>query len=65
MYLDYLNNFITINGFAEHHNITRVQAIAAITAGKKEHENLIARRKQNNMIRNHFDNKIDKRYNGY
>lgn len=45
MYLDYLNNFLTINFFAEHHGLTRCAAIAIITAGKAEHEELTANRK--------------------
>lgn len=35
MYLDYVNNFITVGCFAEHYNLTESEAIAVITEGRK------------------------------
>ncbi|QDP56636.1 MAG: hypothetical protein Unbinned5089contig1000_22 [Prokaryotic dsDNA virus sp.] len=35
MYLDYWNNFLTIDSFAEHYNIDRNKALNIITRGKK------------------------------
>lgn len=34
MYLDYVNNFLTVEKFAEHYNITENLAKAIINAGK-------------------------------
>lgn len=35
MYLDYCNNFLTVERFAEYHNITKEQAINIINKGKE------------------------------
>ena len=38
MYLDYVNNFLTVEKFAEYYRITNKQALYVITEGKKIHE---------------------------
>ena len=38
MYLDYFNNFLTIERFAEWHAIGEKQAAAIISAGRKIHQ---------------------------
>ena len=35
MYLDYRNNFLTVERFAEYHNITKEQAINIINEGRE------------------------------
>ena len=35
MYLDYKNNFLTVDSFAEHYNIDRNKALNIIARGKK------------------------------
>ena len=35
MYLDYWNNFLTIDSFSEHYNIDRNKALNIIARGKK------------------------------
>jgi len=37
MYLDYVNNFLTVAKFAEHYQITEKKAIEIINKGKQEH----------------------------
>jgi hypothetical protein len=37
MYLDFLNNFLTIDCFASHYNITRDQALNVLSQGKEFH----------------------------
>ena len=34
MYLDYLNNFLTVGVFAEHYGITKEQALGIISIGR-------------------------------
>ncbi len=36
MYLDYWNNFLTVERFAEYHNITKEQANHIIKKGRKQ-----------------------------
>lgn len=38
MYLDYVNNFITVVAFAEHYGFTADQALLAISLGRSVHE---------------------------
>ena len=38
-YLDYLNNYLTAERFAEAHGLTRSAAIELINEGRQEHEN--------------------------
>ncbi len=38
MYLDYVNNFITVARFAEYYHITNEQALYVISEGKRVHE---------------------------
>ena len=37
MYLDYFNNFVTVERFAEYYGITETEAFAVIEAGKRIH----------------------------
>jgi hypothetical protein len=37
MYLDYLNDFLTIRGFAEYYGLTDKGAMRIIDKGRKEH----------------------------
>lgn len=37
MYLDWFNNFATVEKFAEYYGITETEAVAIIDAGKKIH----------------------------
>lgn len=39
MYLDYWNNFLTVDSFAEHYNIDRQKALNIISRGKKLFDN--------------------------
>lgn len=39
MYLDYVNNFITVSKFADHYGITENEANIIIDAGRKISEN--------------------------
>lgn len=41
MYLDYVNNFTTVQGFAYYYNITTEKAKNIINVGKNFHENNI------------------------
>lgn len=47
MYLDYVNNFLSIDKFAEHYGITKKQAISIINKGKKINETSIGDYKHN------------------
>lgn len=38
LYLDWVNNFVSISGFAEHHNISHEDAVTLINIGKELHE---------------------------
>lgn len=38
LYLDYVNNFITLKGFAEHYGMTEVQAQKLLTVCSEFHE---------------------------
>ena len=38
LYLDYINNFITVAGFADRHGFTMAKALNVIDAGREEHE---------------------------
>lgn len=38
LYLDYVNNFLTVDYFAEYHGIQRGQALSLITYGRDCHE---------------------------
>lgn len=37
-YLQYLNDFLTVEGFATYHGLTQSEADAVIRAGKRVHE---------------------------
>jgi hypothetical protein len=39
MYLDYWNNFLTVDSFAEHYNIDRNKALDIISRGYKLYKN--------------------------
>lgn len=39
IYLDWLNNFISVDGFASHYNITTAEANKLIDEGRIIHEN--------------------------
>lgn len=39
MYLDYVNNFLTVEKFAEHYNMTVERAKEIINIGRNFHEN--------------------------
>ena len=41
MYLDWVNNFLTVERFAEYYRITPPQAIAIIELGRKAHEEIL------------------------
>lgn len=38
LFLDYVNNFSSVDGFANHYNFTNDQALAAISIGRKIHK---------------------------
>ena len=38
LFLDYMNNFISVAGFANRYGYTMAQAIQVIDAGREEHE---------------------------
>lgn len=38
MFLDYVNNFITLEAYAAQNGLTKVQALAVISMGKELHE---------------------------
>lgn len=38
LYLDWVNNFVSLSGFAEHHNISHEDAVTLIDIGKELHE---------------------------
>lgn len=44
MYLDWVNNFLTIDVFAEHYGLTLNDASIIIYEGRKEHERLVMER---------------------
>ena len=44
MYLDYFNNFLTIEGFADWYGIGEKQAAAIISAGRKIHHQRVNER---------------------
>lgn len=39
MYLDYWNNFLTVDSFAEHYNLDRDRALNIISRGSKLYNN--------------------------
>ena len=41
MYLDYVNQFLTVNRFAEFYSMTRETALRIIEEGRKQHEDVI------------------------
>jgi len=41
-YLDFVNNYLTIEKFAEHHQITPKQANLILATGKELHENRVS-----------------------
>lgn len=47
MYLDYVNNFLSVDKFAEHYGITKKQAISIINKGKKINKTSIGDYKHN------------------
>jgi hypothetical protein len=42
LYLDYVNNFISVTGFASHYGLTNEQANQVIKAGRCDHELSVA-----------------------
>lgn len=38
LYLDYLNNFLTIDKFAEHYNLNSIHAMMLLNIGEELHE---------------------------
>jgi hypothetical protein len=38
MYLDWVNNFLTVGKFADHYGLTRDEALSVIERGRLEHE---------------------------
>lgn len=45
LYLDYFNNFLTLDCFAEHYGMTRKKAEQAIRIGRVVHETRVSGRK--------------------
>lgn len=45
LYLDWVNNFISVLAFAAHHRMTEMQAAATIEHGRVVHEAYVAWRK--------------------
>ena len=41
LYLDYVNQFLTVNRFAEFYSMTRETALRIIEEGRKQHEDVI------------------------
>lgn len=39
MYLEYTNDFLTLERFAEHHNITKAEATQILIRGRRENKN--------------------------
>jgi len=44
IYLDWLNNFLTVDRFAEHYGMTPDAALELIDSGRRAHESLVKRR---------------------
>lgn len=42
LYLDYVNNFLTVEKFAEHYGLSLVDAEKIIRQGRKEHESKVS-----------------------
>lgn len=42
IYLQYINQFLTIGGFADYHHITDEEAETLIRLGKRFHEEIVA-----------------------
>ena len=42
MFLDYFNNFLSVEGFAEHYGLTNAQASEVIESGRLIHEERVA-----------------------
>jgi len=36
MYLEFVNDFLTLEKFAEHHNITKAEAVNILIRGRRE-----------------------------
>jgi tRNA 2-selenouridine synthase SelU len=47
MYLDYVNDFLTVNRFAEFYSMTRETACRIIEEGRKQHEDVIRNEMEN------------------
>ena len=43
LYLDYVNDWLTVEGMAEHYGITREKMLVILSEGKDEHEKQFAR----------------------
>ena len=63
MYLDYVNNFLTIEKFSEHYHISEEEADGIINEGRIEHEKYVEKVKNGSMatgggVGNNYDIKI-------
>lgn len=45
IYLSYVNQFLTVNGFSQHYGITNEEGAAIIEYGREQHEKEVARKK--------------------
>jgi len=51
LYLDWVNNWISADAFAEHHELTREEALGLVDIGKRYHEESVLRyRKENQAV---------------
>ena len=47
LYLDWVNNWLTINAFCDHHDIDPSDAITLIELGRKYHEHFVEQSRAN------------------
>lgn len=52
-YLEYVNDYLTINTYAEHKGLTYDEAEALIRLGRQLHERIVEENKQ--FLRDHFE----------
>lgn len=46
IYLDYVNNFLTVKGMAEYYDMTEAQAVDLLRIGKEFHEDFVKNHKE-------------------
>lgn len=59
-YLDWTNNFITLQGFADHYDMSKADAERVIELGKEAHERIVKSKKSDYYISEGHDHKNNK-----